>query len=907
MSRVPRRVWVAFASAGLCASAPQAPAQSPDPPERTLEAFLEEEGLRTLLARRLEQRLDEAVGSERQELAERLASIYVDLIESAETDEERRRLEARSRTLLERAPNADSFDLRLSLSRAAYARAERLAERWRIRAEDAGARVEALRSFRELAPRLAQVGLGADRRVEELRRQEERSRAQDLGVIEQFESEARRQRSLAMYLAAWSNAYIAELGDEPERAERALRQFGYLLNAPNGEPASIDRTPTSTLQYEHVARAALGAGVCESLRGRVSDGLAWLDLVDAASGVSDAVRLETFARRVTMLARANRWAEMRRAVADHRASRRGTPRLRPVEARLVAVLSLEASALSNRERITQRDLAELGLSDLLAQGQVGQVVEVARLFGPESIGGEGPRVERARGMIAYEEARSLHEREDPSRAEPPTNPEAAAKYAEAAEHLRRALDSEHVALEPAARASVELLLGLSLYHSGAATDERAGVERLLGAAERLTSAAERLDDPARAAQARLAAVRAAQAAVERSAGEEDVQERWRALARRFLDLHPGHEAAGSVLIRLAEVSEGGDPEEALATLLRVPRTDPAWESARRRAARLLYRMWREAPERRRSWSASRYVEVAEPLLMLDVGPAMRGDEQARARALVRGRRLLGATLSVTSVDPSGAARLLETVRALVEATDGRSASVEAELSYRAAQIALLQGDSGRAAALVERVVESDAQGGFAEAAKRLLFAHAVDRWREAARTRAPAPRVAERARSVVEQGVRLMERRRTGGAGVSLATLASTAEAAYDLWRIEGDASARTLSIALHRRLLEREPGARTALRRLGILSRAAGDSTTALEAWRTLLAGLPPGSKAWWEARVETLEILAEVDPDAARTALGQHDVLRPDEAPGEWRARMETLRRTLGVHREASGEDAP
>src|SRR4051812_32060307 len=96
------------------ATAPAPPAPSPSTPAQAvvpseLEEYLEDRGLRELLAVHLLERLKASEGAERTRLADRLGGLYVDLLEHAANADERQRWEARSQDLLKAVPEAESF------------------------------------------------------------------------------------------------------------------------------------------------------------------------------------------------------------------------------------------------------------------------------------------------------------------------------------------------------------------------------------------------------------------------------------------------------------------------------------------------------------------------------------------------------------------------------------------------------------------------------------------------------------------------------------------------------------------------------------------------------------------------------------------------------------------------------
>ena len=80
-------------------------------------------------------------------------------------------------------------------------------------------------------------------------------------------------------------------------------------------------------------------------------------------------------------------------------------------------------------------------------------------------------------------------------------------------------------------------------------------------------------------------------------------------------------------------------------------------------------------------------------------------------------------------------------------------------------------------------------------------------------------------------------------------------------------------------------------------LTESLGRFEVSLEAWRLLLAGLPPGTDAWFSARVHHVRILAATDPSRARTVLEQHVVLYPDYGPAPWGAHLRAIHESLGA----------
>ncbi len=879
-----------------------------------VESYLESRGLSALLIEHLWSRLPTAAAGEKLEIAERLGALYSERLETVRDAAEARAIEQKCRELLAAAPDAESYDLRLTLHRAAFNRAERLMEQWRLRLVEAEQREDALRSLRDLSVDLAAIGAQAHRRVQEFERQEESGRDLDMDLIARHLADARRHRSLAMYLAGWADAIVAEATNNGALASEALKSFGWLLNAPPGKHAEIERAPAQLFNFEHVARAAVGAAVCEAVRSNFDVSVQWLDLVEDAENVPEAVLSETPARRMTILARAGRWYDLTRVVESRRSESGGT--LNPGEARLLAALALEAPASPPAPQETAtaaRMLTQTALSDLVARGELGQVLDLSRRYGTAPLGADGFIGRHVRGLRAYEESREAHRASRLDADAPAPDGDLAEGYRAAAALLDAALRADDAAEFPEAVATTSLLRALAIFYGAGSGGEAAA--RLDEAAELLAGAAGAIADADRAAEALALAVRALDLAIDRTgAGATARTERRQALIARFLEEHPDHERAGLMLFKQATA---GDlpPDEAVALLLRVSQGSPAHEPARRQAANLLYDLRGRASAEQRDWAALRFADVAEPLLSLDVRRASAGDCAAAERGVALGRRLAEALLSVAAPDAARGERVLDAIEAVMASCDLDSAKFGEEVAFRRAQIALARGDLAAADRALERMRALGSGGGAegesseaSRAANRLYFRHAAVHWRDARKRGAPAEELAERAQAVVRAGAQVLRDIESAPGGLvdpaTLSLYAAMGEAAADLWHAQGDEAARDLAIRMLERVLAAEPGSAAHLRLLAGLAAEAGDAEKAVECWRRLGAGLPSGSPEWFEARCELIAGLARIDPARAREVLNQHKTLHPDLGPAPWGERLRELDASLP---RAKGAGAP
>src|SRR5262249_15333804 len=156
--------------------------------------------------------------------------------------------------------------------------------------------------------------------------------------------------------------------------------------------------------------------------------------------------------------------------------------------------------------------------------------------------------------------------------------------------------------------------------------------------------------------------------------------------------------------------------------------------------------------------------------------------------------------------------------------------------------------------------ELDRLGGrYAQLAGRQLYKQALDAWQ--AKPDDPAL-----ARDVARAGERVLDALGTDPKSLADPAVASAcssvAQAAASVWKAEHDAGMRDLALRLDRALLGAGRKTAESLRRLAELGEAAGDLPGAADAWAQLLAGLPEGQPAWFEAKYNAVRITAAIDP---------------------------------------------
>lgn len=866
-------------------------------PTDAVEAYMQDRGLDDLLSLYLLDELRAAPGSERAELADRLGKHYARQLSNAKTPERQRQIESQARELLALVPSADSFELRLTLHKASFLLAEAGVRNFSQRLTDPAIVSEAQQTFRTLEPGFLDIGRRVDDRIDALDRMEARSTRANITTIREQLSEARRLRSLAMYYAGWSQYYQALVTNDARKADAAMRSFGWLLNSPGNRPPTVETLPVTLLRYEHVARAAMACGLCASISGKDTEAIQWLDAIENAAETPPKVRDELWARRIEVLGRARRWADIQRLVDRRRLAPdpSGVTPLPKGEARLVAIVALEgleASAGSgtvarSRDRLLEA-LAQIALGDLVTQGEIGHVLDLVERFGTAPIGDTGFVVLYVRGLNAYERAREAHEalaEQSGTNADDPTDDTTVInRYKDAVDALDVAQAASDAESFPNELAQARMMEGLSLFYAS----------ELVQAAQVFESVFEQAPSPKLKEESIWYAIVSLDLAVER--GYRSVIEQRDRLATLYMQSYPASDRAARLLLR--RVDDGLLTEdEAIAILLDVPSDSPLYEAARRHVSRMMYRRYRASKGPERDYAAARFMEVAEELINIDVATVRSGTGDAATDAAkavtVRVRQALDAALSITVPDVDRAVRLLD----ILESTAGLAgldlSDTESELAYRRLQIAIARDDE-QAAALAAATL-ARIGGPHARAGDRLLYRRLFERWQR-------QPTDAELATRLVGVGSRVLAQfdpldEHKGDATVA-GLIDTIAQAATTVWHAKNDDSMRDIAIGLDSQLIELGTQSAGSLRRLALASEAAGDLQTALSAWNTLMAGLRDGSSGWFEARVESIRVLAESDPRRARAALDQHRVLYPELGPEPWRSRFQDLdHRLAGV----------
>lgn len=860
----------------------------PDDSEQVVEEYLNDLKLDGLLAAQLRQRIAAAKPEDKVKPAEALARLYVRMLSASKDAEKRRELETLSRNLLDLVPDADSSELRLDLAKATYLRAEESAERVRLKLAQPEERVEAIRVLQDVLPAFSQIRAKLNRRVDMLEQRERGGGGEDQ-LLRADLAEAKRLRSIGAYYEGWAKYYIAYLNNDKTAAKDALEAFGVLLNAVPGRAPSIERFPSANLRFDHIARAVFGTAMCNAILGNDVDAMRWLDVVLASEDLSPAAQAQVFSRQFVVLAQSSRWTDSETLIRRRRFSGKdaAVQPLTPSEARLVAVLSLDAlrsGSLREGFKGTVGNLSRVALADLVAKGELAQIVDLVKQYGTLPIGDEGFIVAYVRGLQAFDSARELHKASASSNQKtvvsldasadgdgPATDPKVINAYRDAANLFQVAIKADDVNEFTAESARANLRRGLSLFY---ASD-------LIPASEAFSKSFEKATDAQVKQDALWYAIVALDMSVELGDKPRAV-ERDR-LSTVYIQQFPGSTNATRLLIRQAQ-AVGVDDRKAVDILMKVPADSPLYAAARKHSARLLYQQYRSALPNEKAFLALRFADVAEELLRLEAPSALTGtDEAAKAAAesaAIRARQLLDVLLSSQTPDLPRAETALATLEQIAAKQGAIASTYEAEVLFRKLQIAVARSQMQDAQAIWDRLRAM--QGPFATGADQLLYRAADESWRRDQTN-------ASYAKDVVRFGSSLLEKLPEGD--VKSAARDRVAAAAALLWSVEKDKRMRELAIKMDREQITSGLRTVSSLRRLAELYEGANEYPPALDAWNEVLLGMDAGTPEWYEARYNTLRLLKIISQSEARAAYTQFKLLYPTRPPEPWGSKIDQL----------------
>lgn len=845
---------------------------------------------------------------ERKTAAERLGALYAKMLETAATTDEKKSIELLAQELLDAVPEAATPKLRLSLLTAQYLPTEDVVERRGLRLSNAAEEAEAERVLRATIPQFERVAIEVQSRVRLLEERNERGSLSD-AEMERVRAELklfREMRAEASFRAGWANYYLGVLSATPQLADRALKHFGVLLNAAPGSPATIDRLPASLLSFDAVAKATLGCALSCTLAGNHIGAQRWLSELQAASELPDAVKAQLPRRAFAIYAASDSWSNIELLVSRMRNINGAILPLPVADARTLAVLSLEASrnpemGAGNRERA--QATAAVALGDLVTRGEVPQVVGLVKLYGTSIIGTDGFINNYVRALCAYDDARAQHGRLLPAATHLPVAATGKAATDPPAQELKSLIDAYIFAADlcassllaadasshPQQRTKAQLCIGYAHFFAGQLPSAASAFEAAFAGASSPTDRQEALY---RSIHALTLAIDAAPPA---SVTAKPLAEQRERLSILFIQLFPHTREANQLLYARMRSSKALTPQD-IEALLQVPASDPIYLSVRRNAADALYKLWqRGGTGGQRDAAALRFAEVAAELLArefeLATGTTAQDDPQ-RARssatvAILQARRTAEALMSCESPDAARAETVVALIESLVAFHSLDMSSFQDELWLRRYQIAAAKGDAPGAQRALQQL--RSVGGPYLRAADQHAYTAAV-------RALATQPTHIENARDVISTGTRMLTYVDLGSQ--RLASIRNqVAAAATVLFTSTGQQEFRALALKLDAELEAAGLPTLASLQRVAQLREAGREPQLAAKAWLDILAQHGEGTRPWYEARYESIRLIAEFDAPAALQSLAQFKSLHPTLGGPPWDEKFSMLQRKLDI----------
>jgi len=826
--------------------------------------YLERLELRRLLATHLEDELADLERDAAEDVIVQLVGLYTTLLENVEDGKTRVELEARGRRLLERAPAERADALRLALLRGRSQSIETIAEEYRLRrASDADVQ-RAIMLADELMPELEPIRVRLNGLVDDLERRSARSSSRTAEILDEELDRVRRLKNQVTFVQAWTLYYHAYLTGDTTSAQRAIDRFGSLLQ-PDDEFPSPSDVSVDLRENEAFARSILGMALSQSIANGRNSAHAWLDLLEVPR-TAPPIREQLHAWRTVVDLEHN---DYRAALNTLEAFMADNPEPEPAWLRLLAV-----HALDSEDDTYGRSLAQVAIAHLASHGELGMVLDLAGRYGVESLGENGFASLYVRGVIAYNETRIAHDDELPT-----LDDDLVDGYQRAARFFADAPDADDADRFPDAVAMCRSLEAWCRYFQGRYREAR-----------ELFETASEMPNADRAAESLWMAIVCLDK-LARQSENNHMQADLLVLIERFLERFPSSTYAPRLILRRTATIETPSLDDVDA-LLAIPPQSDVYRDARRRAAQILFAVYRRASPPERIDVGTRFLAAAQGLMLVYEQDVLRGDPGAREQYITWARQVLDVALS-PDMQRLGAARTaLETLE--VFADDGHLdlAEYEQEIAYQAVRERLLSDAIGAADRLANELWTSEPGGEWAVRAARVVFFDAYARY-DAAAAQGRTDEVATEL--VIRHGPRALSEYADDDAGLEepgvLAWHAALADVMLERFLRTGDDALGGRTRARYERLIGIIPTDAGFIRAIALLAGELNDRDAALDAWRRLLAGLPAGSDRWFEARYESLALLARLDPDRATQVLAQHRQLHPDYGPAPWGPRLRML----------------
>jgi len=823
--------------------------EEPPPLDRLLTRL----GLVELRLHRQEQALASQTDAARRTTAARqLADSYADqLIAAADDAEQFAALHGRVQKLIAAVPEAKTAALEVALLQAEYQRAEALVIQWMETPADKAPLSQAAQTLGRTAPlltrRRSELSAAADKIAESI---ESLTAAPQRAAAEQ---EMQRQQALALragYFAGWSHYYLGVARQNLTAARSdfaaAKEQFTIVLDVSDDKNYEAVEPDGLGLDSIWRARAAIGLGLSELGLGRSAAAakvFRWLD----QPAVPPALRDQSAYWQVQGMLNAGLLDDAVKLVTAQVAAAGGVAS--PGKCSLAITAVRGGLALSDQNTKQRQRLIAEGLHGLARLRQFETLDKLIEKHGLEKVlGTEQFTLAWLRGRRQY----------------------LSAEKSKADEEFRLAAATLSAALlQPEAKSDLADA-GQARYYLGWCQfrlNELAAASRTFHeSATGLRSAAPDL--------ALQAAWMNATCLVTLAAKDKTQVTPAIAALQNFQQDFPASEQTRRADLLIARLRQShASPAEAVRELAAIQPADPNYLSAQYEICQLQHQLWTSA----KADAAKAAPLAAELLRSADRFLASADRSSDHQRRLKSALLAIDVLLAAASPDESRIARLLEAGREAAEHIDGREPAA-VEFQYRRLQQAQRTGDAAALQATAAAIA-AHGVGTPYEVPALVIVARAADAAVVAA---GDADRTArqDEAAAVYRRLVALLGESPAALAENKNALAASSKLAQYDEDRERWKPAAERLN-----RLVAAQPKDRRLLRRAGLAAYQSADYAGATSHWRTLLAGVEPGSEEWLEAKYYQLACLARTDRPAAKKVYDQFRLLYPNVRSAAWK----------------------
>lgn len=614
--------------------------------------WLQRMGCDELLARYLENELDNGDRKAKIRAAKQLADVYAIMLARSDQKGDKETLQ-RAISLFDRIPEAGTTDLRLQLYRASYIAAEQILERYRLRISDAEEAEIAISHLREVTDDLQSLRDSLLKQLKSSRTQNEKKQ-QQLGLITSY--------------LAWARYYIAWHEQDQAEATQSAQLFAEILlgDSPHLQTVSLDLKT-----HETGARAILGIALCKSILKDPIGPDRWFNELEDQSTWSS-VRMLVPLWKFFLHVDNKEWD----LVLVDLQSPNGIDQT--LMYRVAAVHSLE-----DYSHPTAKNVAKQSIEGLIHGDQLGIVSDIIKAYGTDAMEQDGFISLYIMGDITYRDLTETYTSDEPAKTQ-----ETKEAFAEIAHTFEQAISAKDASAFTSLIDDCQFMKGLCLFYAGQFNDSSIAFRK----------AAEGNNKE----QAIWMAIVSLNYIEQLSDSQLETKEE---LTGLYLVNWPNSEHATQLTIHQSG-TESASPQN-IEKLLAIPHSDPRYEDAQRQASRTLYNVWQQTTEIDQSSVGNRFVSVAMPLMITD--STLKDDLKATEIAAVRAMRILEVALHPEVMRFVAAKRSIEILDEIEKRNTYSIDTLRHEITFRHIMLHLHHQEHDSAANLLVNLIQSAPQ------------------------------------------------------------------------------------------------------------------------------------------------------------------------------------------------------